>query len=260
MREIYEDLIYQYDNLSLAEKKAILIYKSNLSKVINQIASIVGFEKLSSNEIIDKLDNIDKLKEYINKFNTILNLNKNMLVKYSIFGDINLNDFNLLIDDLKNVYLTLIQAKNKITLKEDLVVYRAVSLNDGQELNDISRSTLISTSIKLEDTEPFLKTDKKNILYIIKLKKGTPVLVSPTSLICSYKNKDEYLESKLNGKIPDALKIVDRGINGQEEVILFKNQLEITYDRVEETKFDNQPISIYYVDTFPIITNKKRKK
>ena len=42
-QEVYNDLLRQYEELSLEEKKAILIYKSKLYHIINAMSSIPDF-------------------------------------------------------------------------------------------------------------------------------------------------------------------------------------------------------------------------
>lgn len=259
-REIYNDLLEQYNRLDDEEKRAIIVYKSKLFRLINLISSIPNFEYLSSEEIIERLPDIERLKEEINTFNKILNRPENMIVRLSVFRNINLDDFNLLIEYLRDIYYKLDSIKNKIILKEDLIVYRGVALNENENLDGLARGSLISTSIKIEDTEPYLSFKRKAVLHIIKIKKGTPLLVAPISLVCTYRDGEDYLYRKFKGIPATSLKLVNRGEPGVEEIILFKDTLDFFVERVEEKAIDGKMISIHQVDSIPKVevSNKRQ--
>lgn len=171
----YQHLITQYQQLSAIEKQAILIYQSRLFHLINAITCIPDFENLTSQEIIKKLPNIEFLKKEVEQFRKVLYLDENMVVRYSGFQLVNLDNFNILVNDLKKIYFILEEAKDKLILDRNLTVYRGVSLNHKEDLVAVSRGNIISTSIKRESVEPFIFASKEAILYVIQLKKGTPV-------------------------------------------------------------------------------------
>lgn len=249
--EIFKDLIKEYEKLSLEEKQAILIYKSRLFNLINSITSIHNFKDLTSKEIILQLTNVEQLQREILLIKDVLDLKENMVVKYSIFKNIHLDNFELLIDDLKKVYFILERAKDKIILDRDLIVYRGISIDKDSKLSNIARGNLISTSIKIDDVDSFICKGNSSILYIIKLKKGTPVLVSPISLVLTYKDTDDYLGKKLKGEKPTLLKLMNRDNTGQQEVLLFKDTLSFVIEKQEEKYLDDDNISIVYIDTYP---------
>ena len=251
--DIYQNLIQQYNQLSLEEQQAILIYKSRLFNLINEITSIPNFKDLTTDEIINILPNKEQLIKEVQSFHEILNKKENITVKYSVFNLIHLDNFNILIEDIKNIYLILEQAKDKIILDNDLTVYRGISLKSKEELLEFSKGNIISTSINLDDTEPFLFSNEIAILYVFQLKKGTPLLVSPTSLVRTYKDKADYLDKKLQGKGPTLLKLINRGIDSQQEIILFKNCLSLDNKKIIEKNIENgKNMYIYYIDTEPI--------
>lgn len=256
----YQHLIAQYQQLSVMEKQAILIYQSRLFNLINAITGIPNFENLTSQEIIQKLPNVDILKEEVEQFRKVLYLNENMIVRYSGFQLVNLNNFNILVDDLKKIYFILEEAKDKLILDRDLIVYRGISLEQKEDLVAMARGNIISTSIKREGVEPFIFESKEAILYVIQLKKGTPVLVTPTSLIRTYRDEDDYLEKKLNGQEPTLLKLINRGDRGQQEIILFKNSLSFISERVEEKFVQNNNLLIHYIETEPKFSYHRSKK
>ena len=259
-REIYNDLLEQYNRLDDEDKRAIIIYKSKLFRLINLITSIPEFEQLSVEEIIERLPDIDKLKQEVWQFNQILNRPENMIVKYSVFKNVNLDDFNSLVEYLRLIYYRLNSIKEKIILKDDLTVYRGIAFNEDEELDRLAQGNLISTSIKIEDTEPYMSFKRKAALYMIRIKAGTPLLVAPTSLVCTYRDKEDYLYKKLNGLPATSLKLVNRGEAGVEEIILFKDMLEIVHEMVENREIDGKMISIHQIDSVIKRKNSNERK
>lgn len=259
-REIYKDLIRQYNSLSDEERKAIVIYKSKLYKIINLITSIDGFEYLSSDEIIERLPDVEYLKRMVLEFRDVLNKKENMIVRFSYFNNIRLDNFNLLIEYLRDIYFILERAKDKIILSNDLVVYRGVAVDDFDDAREVAKGNLVSTSIKIEDTEPYMSFRDKAVLYMIKIKKGTPLLVAPTSLVCTYKDREDYLYKKLNGIPATTLKLINRGENGVEEVILFKDNLDFINKRTEIREIDGKMISIHQVEAIHKVKNDNKRR
>lgn len=258
-RDVYKDLVRQYNMLSDEEKRAIIIYKSKLYRIINLITSIDGFEYLSSDEIIKRLPNVEYLKRMVLQFKNILNRGENMVVRFSYFNNVRLDDFNLLIDYLRDIYFILERAKDKIILNDDLIVYRGIAVDDFYDVKDVAKGNLVSTSIKIEDTEQYMNFRNKAVLYMIKIKKGTPLLVTPTSLVCTYKDREDYLYKKLNGIPATTLKLINRGENGVEEVILFKDKLDFINEKREIREIAGKLISIHQVEAIPKLNKKKAK-
>ena len=258
--DIYKSLVSKYNNLSEIEKQAILIYKSRLFNLFNLITSIPNFKDLTPTEIMLRLPNIENLEEDVKKFNDILELKENMIIKYSVFKLVNMSNFEALIDDLKRIYFILEGGKEKIVLDRDLTVYRGISLDNSEELVNMARGNIISTSIKLDDVEKFLFLKKKAFLYVIRLKKGTPLLVAPISLIKTYIDVDDCLDKMLKGIEPTKLELMNRGVKGQQEVIIFKDELNIINERIVEKDIDGEKLTINYIDTEPVrLINKERK-
>lgn len=260
IRDIYNDLLEQYNKLEDDEKRAIVVYKSKLFRLINLISSIPNFEYLSSDEIIERLPDIEKLKEDIKTFNNILNRPENLIVRLSIFKNVNLDDFNLLIEYLREIYYKLDSIKNKIILKDDLTVYRGIAVDDFNDVKEVAKGNLISTSIKIEDTEPYMSFKRRAVLHMIKIKKGTPLLVAPISLVCTYRDREDYLYKKLNGIPATSLKLINRGESGVEEIILFKDALEFFEKKAEEKEIDGKIVSIHQIDSIPKMEVSNKKK
>jgi hypothetical protein len=235
-QSIYNNLLQKYNELNDTEKQAILIYKSKLFYFINEIAMINNFLDIPAKEI---LENIKAEKAFCNKFEEyrkVVNSPINLFAKNAIFATVKFDNIFDFIDSLKETYIHLIKAKEKITLEEDLTVYRMVSLNNNN-LSPISKSNIISTSIKVEDAEKFIEY-KHNHLYQMKLQKGTKVLVTPYSLLIDL-DKNIFKIEKL-------------GELGQQEIIIFKSDLSFNEYDIKTVDIDNYIINIHKVDTIPL--------
>jgi len=242
---IYQDLLRQYNDLSEQEKNAILIYKSSFFYHINEITKIIDFENKSSSQIFDEI--IDK-KLFIEKFegfkSVILNP-KNMVVRYSLFQSVNLNNILDFIDSLKAIYQILKDARMKIQLCDDLKVYRGISVKMGSTLENVSSAKLISTSIKIDDANDFIyqnKTDESH-LYVLSLKKDTNTLVSPLTIVYDYEDSVSMLTNDTSRAV---LKIASRGFEGQTDIILFNDDLEFTEIAVRELELgEDKPLIVH---------------
>ena len=231
---IYDNLIKQYNNLSMEEKRAILIYKSPLNRLMNAISGVPNFVNKDSYYIAKNIDNLSDYIDDINKFRDMLNKDSNRVFILSIFNDIDFDNCYNLIECLKNKYIIMKNASRKIRLSDDLEVYRGVSVNDRVDIEDISHGNIISTSIKRGDSNLFLFKDDINVSYTIKLKKGTNVLVSPMSLVYVYKD----IEDDVNVVRPTDIKLINRKDSGKEEIIFFKDDIDIKHISYDDSDFN----------------------
>jgi hypothetical protein len=235
--KVYKELLEQYKSLSEEEVKALLVYKSGLAYNINLLARLDDIEDKTAFTILEEINNKDKFRDNYERYKEEISKSNNAVIKYSVFGDINFTDIYSFTDSLKEEYLKLARIKDKIKLKDDLVVYRGCSYDE--EEFDISKSNLISTSIDIDKTKDFLYKDKKSKLYVLKLKKDTPVLVIPYSIVDIYDDKF----SKLLKEKPQQIRI--NKDDRQKEVILFKDSLN--FNNWSTVHKDN--ITIEEIDT-----------
>ena len=258
VEKIYKDLLDQYQKLTDQEKNAIRVYKSKLFDFINKITVIDNFLNMSSEEIFKKIpDNNIFVKEY-QDYKKIVEKPENFFVKHSVFNDIDFTDILSFIDSLKKNYQIMNKAKDKIVLKDDLLVYRGVSLEENTKPNNIARGNIISTSINLDVVDQFIskEANKRKNLYLIKLKKGTPLLVTPYSIVAEYSNKQDIVECLQNNVAPELLKIVDKKAYGQQEIIIFEDSINILNIETNEVEKNNECLKIHKVETKPILNNK----
>ena len=192
---IYEDLIEQYKNLDESEAHALLIYKSRLSRAINSL-------DIDDGEVIESYNTY---KEYL--------LNpSNIFMKMTVFKDIDFSDISSFKNSLELVKKKIKDASLKMRLKDDLTVYRALSVSKDDSVSFISKSDIISTSTSFDECSKFIIPDSnyKHTLYQINLEKDSPVLICPYSILI----KDGVLS------------LTQR--HDQKEIILLKDNYDFT--------------------------------
>ncbi len=222
--EIYEDLMLQYDNLTLDEKNAILVYKSKLYLLLNPMTNIPNFLKRTEEDLLQQLDRpfLEKVFEEIKK---ILFLPKNLVTRRTIFSSIDFSSLETCMHSLKRIYLLLEQAHGKMILPDNLTVYRGISIPKEDSLMGLSQSKLVSTGLMIEDTESFLfQKDKTHILFM-EVEKGTSVLATPYSLVSMYERGEDALANYLNQVPMTTLKVIKRHPVCQKELIFYQEDL-----------------------------------
>lgn len=192
---IYGDLIEQYKNLDESEAHALLIYKSRLSRAINSL------------DIDD-----EEVMEAYNTYKEYLENPSNIFMKMTVFKDIDFSDISSFKNSLELVKKKIEDASLKMRLKDDLTVYRALSVSKDDSISFISRSDIISTSTSFDECSKFIIPDSnyKHTLYQINLEKNSPVLICPYSILI----KDGVLS------------LTQR--HDQKEIILLKNNYDFT--------------------------------
>lgn len=192
---IYEDLIEQYKNLDESEAHALLIYKSRLSRAINSL-------DIDDGEVIESYNTY---KEYLEN-------PSNIFMKMTVFNDIDFSDISSFKNSLELVKKKIKDASLKMRLKDDLTVYRALSVPSDDSVSFISKSDIISTSTSFDECSKFIIPDSnyKHTLYQINLEKDSPVLICPYSILI----KDGVLS------------LTQR--HDQKEIILLKDNYDFT--------------------------------
>ena len=201
---MYEYLKEEFEKLSEEEKNALMIYKSRLGLAIND------------------MNRIDEIYYF---YKDIINDPKNIFLKMSVFKDIDFSNVISFSESLDHIYEIVKKATSKIILKEDLTVYRMVSIKDDEELKDISKGTVISTSINIDTCSKFLINEEgyKHYLYQINLEKGSKVGICPYSIL--YNRGDNTVTLSKN--------------SDQEEIIINKYNYNFENKDVHEVSLDN---------------------
>ena len=240
----FNNLLTKYSNLTEEERSAYLVYKSNFFNLINDLGSISDFIDMDE-DLLEKLIN-NKSLEKCRVFGKALNNSNNIFIKYSLFNDVDFSDNISLIKFAKKIYQILDSAFLKITTDRDLEVYRIVSLDENDELEDLSRSDFISTTLDKEQTLEFINESSKKVLfYRINIEAGTPIIISPYSIVNEY----ESLYDLLNNTENYSIKIRKNEGNRQKEVLLSKKSLEYSLNLEKTEEIDGQQFYYYEVNT-----------
>lgn len=213
---IYEDLIEQYKNLDESEVHALLIYKSRLSRAINSL-------DIDDGEVI----------EVYNTYKEYLSNPSNIFMKMTVFKDIDFSDISSFKNSLELVKQKIEDISLKMRLKDDLTVYRTLSVLKDDSVCFISKSDIISTSTSFDECSKFIIPDSnyKHTLYQINLEKDSPVLICPYSILIK------------NG----VLSLTQR--YDQKEIILLKDNYDFTEVLSTDTKLkDLDNINIVLLD------------
>ncbi len=208
---VYQDLIQQYDCLSQDDKNTLLIYKSRLSRAINSL-------DIDDNEIKDVYD---LYKNYLDD-------TKNIFMKMTVFKDISFDNFDSFKESLRDVKEKLEKVTSKITLPEDITVFRVVSVPKDKELSFISKSEIISTSFSIDECSKFLIPNSNNYLYQINLKQGSSVAICPYSILINQETHQLSLTQKTD----------------QKEVIISKSNYDFFEILSTDTKTDTKIIIV----------------
>ena len=196
-----EELLKKYESLSDVQKKALIIYKSNLGKLIND------------------LDNNPDYLSYFEKYKEILDNPYNLFIKKAVFSIIDfstLDNFISSISEVKNILLSIL---NVMEVSEDITLYRAVSTDEN--INDIAKGKIISTSLSFGESLKFADVGQNLNIYQIHLKKGDKVLYNPYAL----------LYNKVTGQL-----YIDKN-RSQEELILDKDLYD--FEIIDDYKMDD---------------------
>lgn len=157
-----DNLYEQYEKLTEEEKNSLLIYKTGLGLLLND------------------LDNEPDYQFYYDKYTKLLSLPVNMLIKMTVFNTIDFTSLDTFKESIHHIKEILDEATSKITTNEDLVVYRAIS--SDKDINGLSKGNLISTSLSFGTTLNYSVAGKNIKLYEIHLPAGSKVAVVPYSI------------------------------------------------------------------------------
>lgn len=240
----FNNLLEKYSGLTEPERQAYLIYKSNFFNLINDVSSIPHFMEIDDfllEKVVDK-KSIDKCRS----LGKALNNSNNIFIKYTLFNGVDFNDNISLIRFAKQTYLLLEQALNKIKTDKNMKVYRIVSIDELDQLEDLSRSNFISTSIEAKQTFDFINSNsKKVVFYEINIEAGTPIVISPYSIVNEY----DSLYDLINNTDNYSIKISKSEKKGQKEILLSKDSLDYSLELKKVDQIDGQQFYYYEVNT-----------
>ena len=240
MKDIYSDLLRQYDILNDEEKNALLVYKSKIFFHINEITTIENFMQESAYNILNKIKDRNYFLNSFNEYKNIIDKPENLFVKKSIFSQVNFDNIYKFIESLKLIIANIISASNKVTIDSDIIVYRGIGIDSNKDEKNIAKGNIISTTTNIEVAKRFMFYDLNlnNILYVIKITQGSNVLVIQYSILINYNNNRLEIK-KCNGI-------------SQNEIILFKDNFDFDEIKTKTVKLDNDTLTIKYIKSTPI--------
>ena len=240
MKDIYSDLLRQYDILNDEEKNALLVYKSKIFFHINEITTIENFMQESAYNILNKIKDRNYFLNSFNEYKNIIDKPENLFVKKSIFSQVNFDNIYKFIESLKLIIANIISASNKVTIDSDIIIYRGIGIDSNKDEKNIAKGNIISTTTNIEVAKRFMFYDLNlnNILYVIKITQGSNVLVIPYSILINYNNNRLEIK-KCNGI-------------SQNEIILFKDNFDFDEIKTKTVKLDNDTLTIKYIKSTPI--------
>ena len=172
----YKQLANEFNALSDEEKQVLLIYKSRLGILIND------------------LDNNPDYEKYYEFLKNVFSNPINYFIKMSVFKMIDMSTIDTFINSIHDIKKILDSTLGKIYIEDDIEVFRAVSSND--EITNISKTNIISTSLSFGEALKFAQSGNNIYLYCIKLHKNDPVMCIPYSIFYDEQNNKLILTEK----------------------------------------------------------------
>ena len=194
-KDVYEDLINQFSELSYIEKNALLVYKTRLGLLMND------------------LDNNPDFLYYYNRYKMIYDNPLNATVKYTVFRFINMESLESFITSIHELKDILDGVTSKLITSDDMIVYRAVS--SDKTINNISKGNIISSTLSFVEVDKYAKGGDSIAIYEIRIPAGSPVAISP------YRVLDDSFNNRL----------LVKATNDEEEIILNSDNYE--FENVE---------------------------
>lgn len=189
---------------------SLKIYNSKFFIAINNMMTIGDYDKKSGAELWENLSQNKDFREVIHPVyesckdmaslspESIKTEDEILVKEYSEILDFS-TPANFM-ESMKSVVQILDKHKDNICLQEDIEVFRGVA-TDNADLNKISQSEIISTSLDSNVAGKFTNRSDKKYLYMsyISAKKGTPFMICPTSQGDEQK-EIVFFNSKVNTK------------------------------------------------------------
>lgn len=192
---MFYELMKQYKQLSDEEKNALLVYKTGLGLLIND------------------LDNDPDFEYFYDRYKRIASSPQNILLQSIVFDSIDFTTLDTFKESIYKINDIIRESTNKIITTEPIHVYRAISSNG--EITGLSKGDYISTSLSFAETLKYAIAGNNIKIYDILLPAGSHVAVSPYAILDDKKN-DRLIFSQ-SGE--------------QEEVVLNTNNFEFTVEK-----------------------------
>ncbi len=245
--DIVGDLRNAYQLLNFDERRVLTLFNSKYKTIFELILEIPDFFEWTNKKLTKYLENQDSVSKFkeecIDELCSRLgqDINKNIREKY--FVNINYKSFKLFVTDIVRLLMVLKNIDNKMVLSNDCQLYTTIP----------SISSLKNKYVYyLTDKNDVLSIkDKKGVLGVFKVTKGTPVLYSPYSLDFGdlYDRNSRIIKEIRNNKISLIIDVNDVIITRDKkpsEVYYYKNVVDVVngVSFVNDIKYSNK--IVYY--------------
>ena len=245
--DIVGDLRNAYQLLNFDERRVLTLFNSKYKTIFELILEIPDFYEWTNKKLTKYLENQDSVSKFkeecIDELCSRLgqDINKNIREKY--FVNINYKSFKLFVSDIVKLLMVLKNIDNKMVLSNDYQLYTTIP----------SISSLKNKYVYyLTDKNDVLSIkDKKGVLGVFKVTKGTPVLYSPYSLDFGdlYDRNSRIIKEIRNNKISLIIDVNDVIITRDKkpsEVYYYKNVVDVVngVSFVNDIKYSNK--MVYY--------------
>ena len=178
INEIAADLFVQYrDKLTPNEQALLILYNSKYREYFEALWKIKDIDTLSVKNIIKKLNSIkgfSKIKsECFDSVKARVNDPVNSTIKQQLFFDIDFTDYKTFVKSFVNLSNKLKQMEYKLFLADDIIMYYKAPIS--YRIYD-EKLRLVTNDLNgiINDMNV-----KKDVIGVVDLKKGTPLLYSP---------------------------------------------------------------------------------
>ena len=185
--DVYEELIDQFTKLPNRYKNSLLVYKTRLGLLINDLENNPDFEL------------------FYRRYKEIYDNPVNAVLRCVLFNYLDMSSVDTFIRSIYSIKSTLDEATSKLQLPEDVIVYRGISSNS--DISGIAKGNIISTTLSFVETDKYTTGGDSVVINEVRIPAGSPVAISP------YKILDDGVNNRLVAKISSE----------EEEIILNAN-------------------------------------
>ena len=245
--DIVDDLRNAYQLLNFDERRVLTLFNSKYKTIFELILEIPDFFEWTNKKLTKYLENQDSVsrfkEECIDELCSRLgqDINKNIREKY--FVNINYKSFKLFVTDIVKLLMVLKNIDNKMVLSNDYQLYTTIPSISSLKNKYVYYLTDKSDVLSIKD--------KKGVLGVFKVTKGTPVLYSPYSLDFGdlYDRNSRIIKEIRNNKISLIIDVNDVIITRDKkpsEVYYYKNVVDVVngVSFVNDIKYSNK--IVYY--------------
>ena len=178
MNEVAADLFKQYrEKLTVEEQAIMILYNSKYREYFDRFMEMKDIDMLPLNKVIKKLNStkgFSKIKsECFDAVKVRIQDPANANIKEQLFSNVDFTDYNSFVTSLINMYKKLRSMEYKLLLNSDIILYYGSSI-----YYHIFDEQLRLVTNNLDGIINNMNV-KKDVVGIVELKKGTPLLYSP---------------------------------------------------------------------------------